>query len=133
MKLSDMLFANAMMGGGGGGGGGSSYPVAHVSVVLEGDGSNYIGFEGSHQQGSDYYVDGVIIGENNYIGFTWLIAPYNDSFDVLLLNDSVKIQVSPDFENNISLTGAAAWEYSEPDEGYLIFVSGDCTITITAS
>lgn len=123
MKLSDMLFANAMMGegGGGGGGGGGDFTTAEVTVT--------------YNALNSYYGATVAYVNNGYMLLSFAIetesAALTETYQLVLYNNTTTFAFDngdPDYEiyTNIAVTG----DITVDEEGF-ITVRGNGTITIS--
>lgn len=121
MKLSDMLFANAMMGGGGGGGGDLS--TAEVTVV---NNTEFIGvslYGGLIEQDGIAYILDINVSSEEYESGTYKVALYKGSEVAVVYYD-------PATTPSIVISGDIS--LSTEEEGYKRYViTGDCTITIS--
>lgn len=120
MKLSDMLFANALMGEGGGGGGGD-FPTAQVTFnAAEG----FFTGEDYDELGNSYMA--ALMEENGrYIRQKSLSS---STFNLLLLESSapcIFVYSEPVITGN-----ASAAPYPDSSD-WLVTITGDCTITIS--
>ena len=126
MKLSDMLFANALMGEGGGGGGGSlPFKTATVTITTE---PNEYDSEGSITFDPDedmhYHYHGLFF-LNDGTFYTTLTGPINDSQTAIVLYTGENAVVSPAFPVT-ALSGNVVYD----PVTYRLTISGDCSITL---
>lgn len=126
MKLSDMLFANAMMGEGGGGGGGGDFSTANVTITMaenewSSDGSvSFSSDEDVHNRywGVFFYNDGT------FDTYSPRVAPNSSTtLTAIWVGDSVEL--TPD-QHIASVSGSAVIT----DYGATVTISGDCTINL---
>ncbi len=106
MKLSDMLFANAMMGEGGGGGGSSDFSTAQVTI-----------------SGLDADVQGCFVFDGEDASYTYGTEFFDGTYTTVLYKGMAYFYYSG--EKTIAVTGSAT------TEGNDIYITGDCTITIS--
>lgn len=113
MKLSDMLFANAMMGeGGGGGGGGGDFSTATVTITNE-------------SEKYDFYIvcpnifDGVMYSDIS-------LGDLPNDFEIVLYKGQCRLLIFNYDEVVLTATGDIEAEY-----GGSALITGNGTITIS--
>lgn len=129
MKISDMLFANAMMGeggGGGGGGGSSDFSTANVTVTMaenEWSSSGSVSFASDEDAGNRYW--GVFFYNDGTFDYgTPRVEPNSSTTTTAIwVGDSAVVQ--PD-QHVASVSGSAVIT----DGGTTVTISGDCTINL---
>ena len=129
MKLSDMLFANAMMGEGGGGGGDSDFSTATVTFINTFEGASAeFGFANATEtvtiNGKKYSGEIDMLTENAVL----LVG--DTPTKVMAYSDSAEYGGGWPMIESITATGSITVE-TDPDTNYpMAVVSGDGTITM---
>ena len=107
MSIFDMLLANAMGESGGGGGGGSSdFSTAQVTI-----------------SGLDADVQGCFVYEKEDVAYTYGAEFYDGTYTIVLYKGMAYLYYSG--EKTVTVTGSGTAEQND------IYVTGDCTITIS--
>ena len=128
MKLSDMLFANAM-GEGGGGGGGGDIPFKTATIKLSADGYAQLDarqLEASSVYSSTFYFDSAIDEWHGFDKYATVgTTDETMQMDVIIcfIGDSVEVGVYGDV---VSVSGDASYDA----DTQTFTISGDCTITL---
>ena len=125
MKLSDMLFANAMMGEGGGGGGGD-LKTANLTVILaEGYSNSNVQTKPFYDDQNDYY-DCILQTDDGFATY-WVVLEEDPSIDmkVIMFGNEAHLYCG----SYVSSTGDISYN---PQNGE-ITVSGDGTLTIASA
>jgi hypothetical protein len=125
MKLSDMLFANAMMGDGGGGGGGD-LPIKTAQVTLATT-DRYISLYNSYDENNQY--TSIYLFDDNTFRVEIDIPAHSDPVTATLLwvgTDSVTLQEA--YGARVSETGDVSYD-AETNQ---FTIWGNCTITLSS-
>lgn len=106
MSIYDMLLSNAMMGEGGGGGGSSDFSTAEVTI-----------------SGLDADMQGCFIYEEEGVAYTYGTEFADGTYMTVLYKGMAMLYYSG--EKTVAVTGSGTADQND------IYVTGDCTITIS--